>query len=365
MCLFIEIKKLPSIAWTRLSRDSVHIVHICLLTNQDLDDPSLAERDWPCDPRPFIPDADWHLVVLRDKASAPTQVEDLICNGVNGHHIDVFFNMCDGAADQPDLPGIEVVEMMELHGVAFTGATSECYEPTRIEMKDACARIGIAAPAYVFARTEEDVEQAAQTMTFPLFVKHYSSYASVDLSRRSKVMTPAGLRIQARKIISRHGAALIEQYIDGIECTVLVAENPADPRNPTTYTPVQYEFPKGEHFKHSDLKWVNFEDLSTKPVEDQNLDARLRDEVARFFVEIRGASFGRCDLRVDRTGTPYMLEINANCGVFFAPSAYGSADFCLSLDPEGHEGFARQLIAAACARHAKRHATLSQDAGSI
>ena len=28
--------------------------------------------------------------------------------------------------------------------------------------------------------------------------------------------------------MSRHGSALIEEYVDGIECTVLVSENPDD-----------------------------------------------------------------------------------------------------------------------------------------
>ena len=51
------------------------------------------------------------------------------------------------------------------------------------------------------------------------------------------------------------------------------------------------------------------------------------------------------------TGTPYMLEINPNCGVYYPPKDYGSADICLSLDPEGHEGFTRQLVAAALGRH--------------
>jgi D-alanine-D-alanine ligase len=296
------------------------------------------------------------LAVLGDKAAAPVQVETLIARGVKGRPFDVFFNLCDGAADQPDLPGIEVVEMLERHGVPFTGATSACYEPSRVQMKEACERIGIATPAYVVAKTATDVEHAAETLQFPLFVKHYSSYASVDISKRSKVMTPAGLRIQARKIMSRHGAALIEEYIAGRECTVLVAENPDDPQRPITYTPVQYTFPKGEQFKHADLKWVSFEGLSTSPVDDPVLDARLRDEVARFFVEIQGASFGRCDLRIDARGVPFMLEINANCGVFFRPDAYGSADFCLSLDPEGHSGFARLLVQLALRGHQPRSA---------
>ena len=321
-------------------------MHICLLTTQDLDADPFPEDDWPCDPRPFMPEATWTVATLTGKANAVKQVEALIDSG----KYDLFFNLCDGAADQ-DIPGIEVIQKMEERQVPYAGACSTCYEPTRFEMKEACAKIGIATPNYVVAKTPEDVERAAETLNFPLFVKHHSSYASVDLSRRSRVQSPEGLRIQAKKIMSRHGAALIEEYIDGIECTVLVAENPDDPSQPKTYTPAQYQCPKGESFKHSDLKWVDYEGLSSFPVQDQQLADRLRDECARFFVELGAASFGRCDIRVDRSGTPYMLEINPNCGVYYPPKDYGSADICLSLDPEGHAGFTRQLIAAAFGRH--------------
>ena len=321
-------------------------MHICLLTTQNLDADPFPEDDWPCDPRPFMTDATWTVATLTGKANSVKQVEALIDSG----KYDLFFNLCDGAADQ-DIPGIEVIQKLEERQVPYAGACSACYEPTRVEMKEACAKIGIATPNYVVAKTTEDVERAAETLNFPLFVKHHSSYASVDLSRRSRVQSPEGLRIQAKKIMARHGAALIEEYIDGIECTVLVAENPDDPNRPKTYTPAQYQFPKGESFKHSDLKWVDYEGLSSFPVQDQELADRLRDECARFFVELGAASFGRCDIRVDRSGTPYMLEINPNCGVYYPPKDYGSADICLSLDPEGHEGFTRQLVAAAFGRH--------------
>ena len=214
---------------------------------------------------------------------------------------------------------------------------------------------GSPLPAYVLASDETDVGRAAATLRFPLFVKHHSSYASVSLSRASRVVTPAGLRRQARKIMTRHGQALIEEYIDGTEATVLVAENPDDPDRPTTYTPLQYRFPEGESFKHARIKWVDFDAMSSFPVEDPVLDARLRDVSARFFRELRGASFGRCDLRVDAEGTPFMLEINPNCGVYYPPTAPGSADLCLASDPAGHEGFTRQLVAAAFRRHERRN----------
>jgi D-alanine-D-alanine ligase len=322
-------------------------MRVCLLTNQNLLADPFPADDWPCDPRPFYPDAHWEVECL-EKATSVKQVTRRIREG-----FDLFFNLCDGAADQ-NTPGIEVVKTLEEHGVAFTGATSEFYEPSRQAMKLACRAEGIDTPDYVLARCEADVELAAHVLRFPMIVKHYSSYSSVDLSRRSRVCSPAGLRQQTRKIVRRHGAALIEEFVEGTECTVLVAENPDDPRRPKTYTPVQYRFPEGETFKHSAMKWVNFAKMAALPVDDSILDARLRDVSARFFLALKGASFGRCDLRIDRSGAVFMLEINPNCGVYYLPKDAGSADLCLLHDPEGHAGFTRQLIRAALHRHRQR-----------
>jgi len=322
-------------------------MRICLLTTQDLDADPFPANDWPCDPRPFLPEAEWHVATL-EYDTCVAQVETQVAQG-----FDLYFNLCDGAADEKR-PGIEVVEALERLAVPFTGATSSYYEPSRERMKEICRAHGIDTPKGVFVKTTEEVQQVAESLRFPLFVKHYSSYASVDLSRNSRVRTPAGLFRQAQKMISRHGAALVEEYVDGIECTVLVAEDPDAPQQPKTYMPMQYRFPDGESFKHADMKWVDYDEMACFPVEDPLLAGRLRDASARFFVGLGGASFGRCDLRVDLEGRPFMLEINPNCGVYYPPEDPGSADLCLRHDAAGHEGFTRQLVAAALARHARR-----------
>jgi D-alanine-D-alanine ligase len=321
-------------------------LRICLITTQDLDASPFPDDDWPCDPRPFLRDAEWDVATLVDNDTSIAAVESLIASG----RFDLFFNLCDGAADQRT-PGIEVVETLERHRVPFVGAVSACYEPTRTHLKRVCRRLGIASPRCVVARTEAEIDRAAKTLRFPLFVKHHSSYASIDLSRRSKVCSVAGLRIQARKMISRHGAALVEEYIDGLECTALVAENPADPGRPIAYPPIQYRFPKGEQFKHENLKWVDYAALEAEPVGDPGLARRIREECGRLFVALGAASFGRFDLRVDDAGTPFILEINPNCGVYFPPGDYGGADLCLAHDPGGHHAFTRTLVDAAFARH--------------
>ena len=65
----------------------------------------------------------------------------------------------------------EVVQALEQAGVPFTGARSDFYEPTRIAMKEACARAGVAYPDYVLARGETDVQEALDRKTDPWGIK--------------------------------------------------------------------------------------------------------------------------------------------------------------------------------------------------
>ena len=323
-------------------------MRICLLTDQDLDAEDFADDDWPCDPRPYLTDAEWTLAVL-EKDTAVPQINKLASQG-----FDLFFNLCDGAWDEGHTPGIEVVLTLERLGVPFTGATSDFFEPSREAMKRACRAWDIDTPSYIVARNDRDLERAANTLRFPMIVKHPSSYSSIDLTRESRVESPEALFERGRYMIAKYAGTLIEEFIDGTEATVLVAENPNDPSSPIAYPPVRYVFPDGETFKHTEMKWVDYKEMTCHPVEDETLAARLRDSSARFFAALQGSGYGRCDLRVDRDGRPWMLEINANCGLYFEAEDAGSADFCLMQDPGGHEGFTRLIVEAALARHARR-----------
>ncbi|MDX1647154.1 MAG: SET domain-containing protein-lysine N-methyltransferase [Longimicrobiales bacterium] len=320
---------------------------ICLLTDQDLDAHPFPEDDWPCDPRPYLPDAHWTLLTL-EKQSCVAEVRRAANEGY-----DLFFNLCDGAWDE-GRPGVEVVQTLEALGVPFTGADSAFFEPSREAMKRVCSAWGIDTPAYRFARDDEEIDAAARALSFPLFVKHPSSYASHSLTRDSRVETRFELFQQARRLIALFGSTLIEEFIDGSECTSLVVENGNDPDDPFTYPALQYRFPEGEAFKHYDLKWVDYDGLESFLVEDPELDERIRDVSARFFRGLRGAGYGRCDMRIDPSGRIYMLEINPNCGVYYPPSDPASADLILLDHPEGHAGFTRRLVTAALARHRRR-----------
>ena len=323
-------------------------MRICIL-DDEYDCPAweAAPDDWRVDPTPFLKSHDFTVEGLTKETAVPKLTR------LSREGYDVFFNLLAGAWDE-ESPGIEVVQALERLNVPFTGATSEFFEPSREAMKRVCGAWGIDYAAYVMARTDEDLDRAAQLLRFPLIVKHPSSYSSVDLTRDSRVETVSALRSRAQLIMAKYGAALIEEFIEGREFTVLVAENPDDLTSPVTYVPVEFTFPPGEGFKHSDLKWKDYHSMKEFPVTDPGLGEELRKAAADFFLGMRGASFGRCDLRMDADGRLFMLEINPNCGVYYAPSDPGSADLALLHDPAGHQGFTDLLLRAALARHARR-----------
>lgn len=314
-------------------------MRIALLTYEytEMDSP-LSDHEVKCDPRPYL-EGEWVEIEL-EKATA---VHTLLA--IPRDRYDLFFNFCDGSWDS-DAPGIDVVRALERLDVPFTGADSRFFDPSREAMKRVCAAWGIDTPGYVIAETERDLERAADTLRFPLIVKHPGSYSSIGLTRRSRVETAAALREQAAITMGLYGGALIEEFIDGGEATVLVAETPGRPDDPTTYTPVVYRFPEGESFKHYDLKWISYHGLEAGPVSDPMLEERLREISARMFRGLHGTGYGRCDIRIDSEGRPFMLEINPNCGIYYPLSDPGSADLCLAHDPAGHEGFTRQIVEA-------------------
>jgi D-alanine-D-alanine ligase len=121
---------------------------------------------------------------------------------------------------------------------------------------------------------------------------------------------------------------------------------------------VEFIFPSGESFKHYDMKWVDYEKMSVAPVNDKRIEKVLREQTARLFKAMDGNGYARCDYRMSADGTIHMLEINPNCGIFYAPHEPGSADFSLLNDPVyDHRKFLKLIVRSAQKRQAETLAT--------
>lgn len=293
--------------------------------------------------------------------------------------IDCFVNLCDGAWDEPSV-GMEAVELLEHKlQMPFTGAGTDFFEPSRLDMKRAALACGVRVPAWRFAYTPADVEDLVQglerarsdegdgkllppPLRFPLLVKHFSSYASVGLTKESKVWTVPDLAAQCHRFLSTYGGCLIEEFIEGREFTVLAAEVPGSDDGTdvqvVAYDPVECHFGPGEDFKHYHLKWIDYDAIGWRRVADSDPDLsdRLKALARNVFRAVRGRGYGRLDVRSDPTGEHlYFLEINPNCGIWYPEGFYGSADFILDqADPQkAHADFLLQQVEVAH-RHWRR-----------
>jgi hypothetical protein len=88
---------------------------------------------------------------------------------------DVFMNLCDGAWDEAR-PGIEAVGALERLDLAFTGAGTAFYEPSREAMKRVCRYLDIRCPRGVAVRGGDEAASVLARLRFPLIVKHPLRY---------------------------------------------------------------------------------------------------------------------------------------------------------------------------------------------
>ncbi len=311
-------------------------MYLCVLSSTP-DDPN----DKPYDPSPHMNGFQWKHHQVNPK-NVEKQIHDLMNEGV-----DVFFNLCDGTPDDA-LSGIGLVQVMEKLGAAFTGANSKFFDPSRQEMKSYAKKSNVPIPNWVMVDRVEDVERVARRLRFPVLVKPPHGYASVGITRDSRCENLEQLKVQTGLEIEMFGRALLEEFVEGREFTCLIAENPDDPNTPITFKPVEFIFPEGESFKHYDMKWVEYERMSVAPVKEARIEKVLRDQTARLFKAMDGNGYARCDYRMSADGTIHMLEINPNCGIFYAPDEPGSADFSLINDPVyNHHKFLKLIIRSA------------------
>ncbi len=315
-------------------------MYLCVLSSKPDD------IDPPYDPSPHMNGYRWKHYQM-DPVDIESQIRTLLKEGV-----DVFVNLCDGTPDDP-ISGIGLVKKMEKLGLAFTGADSKFFDPTRTQMKNSARKAAVPTPCWVYTSKLDDIEKITKRLRFPMLVKPPHGYSSIGLTRHSRVETIDELKSQLKLVIAEYDRALVEEFIEGREFTCLIAENPDDLNDPLTFKPVEFIFPEGETFKHFNMKWVDYEKMSVKPVDDRKIDKILREQTRRIFQVMDGNGYARCDYRMDASGTIYMLEINPNCGIFYPPAEPGSADFSLLHDPINHRKFLKLIVRSAQKRQAR------------
>ena len=320
-------------------------MRVCVLSDELITD---------FNPSPYLKDFDWKMVTL----TAP--VYEKIKALAESNEFDVFLNVCEGYEfedeedDELGYLAFEVVEALEALGLPFTGADSNCFDPTREEMQAVAEDHGVSFVKGYQVKSVEEAEKLVGNLRYPIMIKHPKSYGSTGMTKDSRADTLEQVRTQVERICSEFGAARMEEFIVGKEYNVLVVDNADDLKNPIAYPPAELVFPPGEEFWHVDVKWRYDVPFDFKQVTEPELIARLHDIAKRMYLAMGVSGYGRCDIRMNDKGELFILEINPNGGIMFKPEEYGPADYMILYDPNGYKGFFDSIFKAAFVRQKMR-----------
>ena len=285
--------------------------------------------DPPYDPSQYLPTNlpwEWEMAFV-DKARSHAQIQKL-----RNRKFDLYFNLCEGCYDE-DFAGEDVIRALEYFNLPYTGGNGKFHSVTKQNMKNISSFSGVQTPCYCFVFDNFEIDLAIKHIkTYPMIVKHYNGYGSIGMTKKSKVNNDDELREQAQIMIKEYGGALIEEFIEGREFTVLVFEDLDNPQEPIVLNPVEFRFPAGDTFKTFALKYLDFQGMETHSISDVELDKKLREMTKKVFVNMSATGYGRSDIRVDKNGEPYFLELNPMPTMFCPPDAMGSADFIMKHD---------------------------------
>jgi D-alanine-D-alanine ligase len=201
-----------------------------------------------------------------------------------------------------------VPAMLEMAGVAYTGSgpLGHAIALDKVVTKDLLQHAGIPTPAYSVMRRPSETSSG---LRFPLVVKprHEStSYGLRLVSNRSELADAVSAVIAQYK-----QDALVEEYIDGREiCVALLGNHDMEflPLVEADFGVRQTRLVTYEDKYH--LNSVEPDKVCPAPI-DEALAKKLRDISLACFRACYCKDYARVDIRIDRSGNPYVLEINS------------------------------------------------------
>ena len=195
---------------------------------------------------------------------------------------------------------------LELMGIPYTGsgvlASALAMDKWRTKLVWQAA--GVPTPRYVLLTPYSNFQQVAEELGLPLMIKPASEGSSIGMS---KVMNVEDLKPAYELAAKYDRLVIVEQFIRGEEFTVAILGGAALPL-------IRLETPN--IFYDYDAKYVANTTRYLCPSGLPPERERGYQALALRAFELLGCrGWGRADLMVDASGTPYFLELNTSPGM--------------------------------------------------
>ena len=195
---------------------------------------------------------------------------------------------------------------LELMGIPYTGcgvlASALAMDKWRTKLVWQAA--GVPTPHDALLTAHSNFDQVAADLGLPLMVKPASEGSSIGMS---KVMRAEDLKM-AYELAAKHDRTVIaEQFVAGVEYTAAILGDKALPL-------IRLETP--HTFYDYNAKYIANDTRYICPCELAPQAERAVQSLALKAFELLGCQgWGRADLIVDESGTPYFLELNTSPGM--------------------------------------------------
>ncbi|MER9732471.1 ATP-grasp domain-containing protein [Mesorhizobium sp. M0217] len=278
-------------------------------------------QPYPEPPHPWPSDVYYEEVVAALKEGGH---ETLLCEGDKGllktlerfmppdpktRPSGIVFNLAEGI--QGEYRFTHVPAMLEMAGVPYTGSSPLGHGLTDDKVISKMLMRSCGVPTANFCVMRRGTESIGD-LRFPLVAKPRHEDNSFGLQL---VHEPAQLRQAVEMIVTQYGQdALVEEYIDGREIAVALLGNGEVEVLPL----VEHDFGDCETRL---LTWeAKYRSIRRPPRIcpariGSSLGTVLQDISVATFRACRCRDYARVDLRIDRSGQPFVLEINSMPGL--------------------------------------------------
>lgn len=215
---------------------------------------------------------------------------------------DIVFNIAEGhygVSREAQFPAL-----LDMHRIPYTGAgvLGMSLSHNKHTAKRAFRFAGLPTADSIIVT--DPAEIPAHTLRYPLFVKPAHEGSSIGINEHAVVWTPAELDAQVRWVYAQvYSPVLVEEYIEGREFTVGVLGDAPLPV-------VEIVSPTG--FYNNAQKEAAISDVYR--VCPANISPELTAQLQQLALDAMQAlelsDVCRMDVRVDRSGQPYILEVN-------------------------------------------------------
>lgn len=222
--------------------------------------------------------------------------------------VDIVFNIAEGYEGRNRESQVPII--LEMLRVPFVGSDGLTLGMTldKIITKKILIAEGIPTPRFAELRDPQDAWKVE--LSYPLIAKPRYEGSSKGLRKTSLVTNGQELARQAHWLIETyHQPALVEEFIEGQEFTVALIGNEPPEIQPITQIQLDGKLDLGRLFYTFEHIRSGADYICPAPIAD-DLRARLEAVALSTYRVVECLDFGRVDIRVDRFGHSYVLEIN-------------------------------------------------------